>query len=115
MFPCLKHFFCSLFLWYPHLFGTAEFSLEYSSELLNGTLKVCMCLRSVGVAQECLGDRWTVEMWIIRFSEFVIVEADLLVTHIRVIRLLAPIPASSFWLANTLELIVLSSSLGGFP
>lgn len=35
MFPCLKHFFCPVFLWYPHLFRIAKFSQKQSNELLN--------------------------------------------------------------------------------
>ena len=46
-------------------------------------------------------DSWTLAMWISRFSEFVMQEADLLKTQIRFICLWAPIPLPSLWLANT--------------
>ena len=62
-------------------------------------------------------------MWISRFSEFVMQEADLLKTQIRFICLWAPIPLPSLWLANTylLELncffgvfVVVVFGFGGF-
>lgn len=58
----------------------------------------------MGVAQRVSGgqmDQGNVDP---KISEFVILEADLLGTHIRIICLLAPILPSSLWLAHTYPL-----------